>query len=126
MNRCTRGRALALLLPLAACSLPAVADLPTSPGDVAQTTTVDEQAALAVTLAYTGAARAAALAIETGLIADRDTIARIGALNRSAYTAVQAVERAYRAGNADSYLAALADARAAVTLMLDAVKGDAR
>lgn len=118
-----------MMLPLAAlaltgCGIPA--DLPTSPGAVAETTKLDEQGALTITLAYTGAARAAALAIEAGLVSDPATIARIGSLDRTAYAAVQAVEAAYRTGNAATYAEALARGRAAVIDLLDSVKGPAK
>lgn len=90
---------------------------------VADRTKIDEQAALAITLAYTAAARAANVGIEAELIKDRETINRIGELDRRAYAAVQATQRAYRAGNATSYAAAITDARAAVALFLSSVKG---
>lgn len=113
------------LLSLTACPGP-LPDLPPAPSEVAAQTELDEQAALTITLAYTAAARAAALAIETGVVKDRATISRIGGYDRQAYAAVEGVEHAYRAGNAISYTAAVADARAAITSFLDSVKGPAR
>lgn len=111
----------AFALPLSACAVPsAVAGGPVA---VADQTKLDEQIGLSLTLAYTAAARAAALAIETGLVKDRAAIARIGDLNRRAYAAVTAVRAAYLAGNSASYLSAITQARGAIGDLLAAVKG---
>ncbi len=117
--------AAALVLPLASCSPLVPPRLPAAPAEVGETTKLDEQAALTITLAYTAAARAATLAIETGLVSDRAAIARIGAVDRRAYAAVRAAEAAYRAGNSASYVAALGEARRAVALLLSSIEGDA-
>lgn len=90
---------------------------------VANQTKLDEQVGLSLTLAYTAAARAAALAIETGVVKDKATIAYIGQLDQRAYGAVKAVRAAYLAGNSASYLAAISAARAAVTDLLNAIHG---
>lgn len=117
-----RGALAALaLFSLTACPGP-ITSVPT-PAEVADRTKIDEQAALTVTLAYTAAARAAALAIETSVVTDRATIAKIGALDLKAKAAVDAVEAAYRAGNASSYAAALLAANDAVSQLLASVKG---
>ncbi len=115
--------ACALLFPLAACST--LQNVPTAPSEIADQTRLDEQAALTLTLAYTGAAKAATLAIETGIIDSPATIARIGELDRQAFAAVLAAERAYNAGNAASYASALMEARLAISGLLTAVQGDA-
>ena len=115
--------ACALLLPLSAC-LGVQERLPAAPAAVADETKLDEQTALTLTLAYTGAARAATLAIEAGLVDDAKTIERIGQLDRSAFAAVKAAERAYRAGNADSYASAIVVARGDISALLSAVTGD--
>lgn len=91
---------------------------------VADQTKLDEQVGLTLTLAYTAAARAAGLAISTGLVKDTATIRHIGALDRRAYAAVVAVRSAYLAGNSANYLAAIAQARAAVGDLLAAAKGN--
>ncbi len=96
---------------------------PITPSSVAQQTKLDEQVGLTVTLAYTAAARAAALAIKTGLIKDKPTIARIGQLNARAYAAVLAVRAAYQAGNTASYVSALTQAQSAIAALLAAVRG---
>ena len=127
-----RGSALSLMLacalfiPLAGCSLGGLPSLPDSPSAVSDGTEVDERAALTITLAYTGAARAAAIAIETGFVDDPATVRRIGELDRDAYAAVKAAEGAYRAGNEQTYAAALTDARAAVSTFLLSVQGDSQ
>lgn len=113
-----------LVIPLAGCAS-SLNQVPTSPAAVADQIKVDEQAALTLTLAYTGAAKAAALAIETGLVSDPIAIARIGELDDRAYVAVKAAESAYRAGNADSYAEALQEASSAVSNLLASVKGNA-
>lgn len=110
-----------LLAPLALCSCGAVASLagiPPAPVAVADSTVIDEQGALAVELAY----KAARLAVETGVdagIIKGDRAAKIAELDNKAYAAVLVARRAYNAGNATSYGAALAEARAAITQMID-------
>ncbi len=94
--------------------------LPVSFGD---RTKVDEQSALAVTLAYTAAARSAALAIRVGLIKDPATIRRIGDLDRRAYAAVVSVEQAYRTANAATIAAAIGSARLSIEALLRASSG---
>lgn len=124
MNNIRLALASLLLLALApGCAT--TGSLP-SPQSVAQTSRIDEQAALAVTLAYTAAARAALVSIEAGIVTDRATIARIGELNERAHAAVRAVDHAYRAGNAASLALALSEARAAVALFLSSIDGASR
>jgi hypothetical protein len=112
-------------VPLASCG----ANSGTSPGAlptpvaVADRTKVDEQAGITVTLAYTAAARAAALAIDAGLVKDPAKVARIGQLDNQAYAAVQAVRTAYSAANAADYATAIARANAAVSALTAASKG---
>ena len=68
--------AIAATLMLAACDPGAIlstGSLP-APAAIADQTKVDEQTGIAVTLAYTAAAKATALAIETGLVKDPVTI----------------------------------------------------
>lgn len=109
------------LIPLALfCALPActpVNTIPPPPGAVADKTILDEQGALAAELAY----KAALIALETGVDAGvirGATAARIAALDAKAYAALGVVRRAYEAGNATSYAAALVTARAAIADLL--------
>src|SRR5687767_12047803 len=110
----------AILAPLAlsgCAGLGTLAGLPSAPVEAAEGTVMDEQAALAVELAY----KAARVAVETGV--DAGTIrgeraAQLAEIDNKAFAAVQAARRAYRAGNATSYGAALAEARAAIADML--------
>lgn len=114
-----------LALAIAALSLGLGACTPTpplTPSSVANQTKLDEQVGLTVTLAYTAAARAAALAIKTGLVKDKATIARIGELDKRAYAAVLGVRAAYQAGNATDYLSALTQARTAIAALLGAAR----
>ena len=107
--------ALALLCALPACG--PVNTIPAAPAAVADKTVLDEQGALAAELAY----KAARVALETGVDAGvirGATAARIAALDAKAYAALRIVRRAYEAGNAASYTAALISARAAVAELL--------
>ncbi len=107
--------AFALLCALPACT--PVNTIPPPPGAVADKTILDEQGALAAELAY----KAARIALETGVDAGvirGATAARIAALDAKAYAALRVVRRAYEAGNADSYAAALITARTAIADLL--------
>lgn len=77
------------------------------PSALADRTTLDEKLGLTFTLGYTAAARAAALAITSGLVKDQATIARIGRLDNQLYAAVMKVRGLYLAGNAATYQAAV-------------------
>jgi hypothetical protein len=107
--------AVALLLP--ACSLQTLPP----PGAVASATILDERVATGFELAYTAAARSAALARQAKLISDADW-PKVKASDMRAYAALQAVRAAYRAGNAATFDAALAEARAAVSALVVAAK----
>src|SRR3546814_12135615 len=90
--------AAAMVLALPACSTLSGG----GPVLVTQATALDEKIAVSVELAY----RAARLAMETGVDAGLIKGARaaqVAALDNQAYSAVQAVRAAYKAGNAASY-----------------------
>lgn len=92
------------LTPLSAC-----ATLPTSPAVVANTTTLDEQGAIAVGLGY----KIFRIAVETGInagIIKGSLATKVAALDNQLFTAVTAVDAAYQAGNAASLATALAKA----------------
>lgn len=101
-----------LSLALASCG---VSSLP-APNTVADRTTLDERAAIAVEMAYQAAAQ---LALSTGA-AKRENVK---AADRRAYAAVKAARDAYSAGNASSYAAAAAGAHTAVASFLTALRG---
>lgn len=107
-------------LALAGCGVGGLTDVASTPAAVANQTVLDEKGAIAVETAYTAAAKAAALAIRTGVVSDPNTIRRIGELDNRAYAAVQATRAAYNAGNASSYLGAFNQANVAVKAMLSA------
>jgi len=111
---------LVILAPLAlsgCAGLSNLANVPTAPVEAADSTVMDEQAALGVELAYKAARLAVETAVDAGVIRGEQAV-QFAALDNTAYAAVQAARRAYRAGNAVSYGAALAEARAAVADML--------
>lgn len=94
-----------------------------APVQAAEQTSMDEQAALAAELAYQAGALAAKTAIEAGWLRP-DQAGRVRAAEGRAYDALLGVRAAYRAGNSSDYGAALSNARAAVSALLAAVKGD--
>lgn len=85
----------------------------TAPGTIADRTVLDEQLITGAELAY----KAARLAVETltdaGLIKGQ-TAARVAALDEQAFAALGVARAAYRAGNAESYRAAVTQAEQAV------------
>lgn len=102
-------------LALAACNTTGTAGLggiPTAPVEVANKTTLDEKGGIAAETAYYAANRLAALAIRTGVVQDKATIAKIGQTDTAVKAALQKVRNAYDAGNATSYEAALREADA--------------
>jgi len=109
---------LAFLLPLAlgACQFPFSA-VPASPSAVASKTTLDEQAALSVELAYKAARTAVEVAVDAKLIKG-DRAKQFADLDNKAYAAVKAVRAAYNAGNATDYQTGLSEARLAVADLL--------
>ena len=112
--------AAALALSLSGCA--ALGALMTgSPATVASHTTLDEQGAISVELAYKAARTALEIAVDSGVLKGEQA-ARAAALDNQAFAAVTGVRAAYRAGNASNYGVALAEARAAVTAMLSALR----
>lgn len=101
---------LAAALALGACTGSEVV----SPGQVATTTKLDEQAGLSITLAYQAANRLGLLAIRSG-IARGATADRIKTLDAEAFGWIQRVRTAYEAGNAASYTEAVARARGLIS-----------
>lgn len=93
-----------------------------APVDVAERTTLDEQAAIAVEAAYGSTRTALEIAVDAGQLTG-DRAARAAELDRRAYLAVVAVRSAYNAGNANGYADALTDAHAAVVAALASIKG---
>ncbi len=108
-----------LALALSSCAAPMA--VPATPSAIANTTTLDESAALGVELAYQAAGTAVLTANRAGLI-PASLQPRLAAADRRAYAAVQAVRVAYDAGNAASYATALSTARCAVTDLLTAIR----
>lgn len=123
--RLFKGFYLAATLALCACApaQSAIGGLPAAPVDLADKTTLDEQTALGVELAYQAAAFAILTATDAGLIrgAAADVVA---ACDRTAHSAVTALRAAYDAGNARSYAEAAVSARKAVAALLAAQSGE--
>ena len=113
----------AFALALAALPLASCATLPASPASVAESTVLDEQAAIGVELAYKAMRVALETATDAGLLRG-ERAAQAAALDNRAYAAVQATRAAYRAGNASGYLAVASEARAAIAAALSAIKGE--
>lgn len=112
-------------LALCACApaQSAIGGVPAAPVELADKTTLDEQTALGVELAYQAAAFAILTATDTGLI--RGAAADVAAAcDRTAHHAVTALREAYDAGNARSYAAAAVSARKAVAALLAAQSGE--
>lgn len=114
-------RLIALCLPLAlmACGgvTSAINSIPASPAAVADSSTLDEQGALAAELAYKAARVAVETGVDAGLIRGA-TAAKVAKLDRQAFAALGLVRKAYDAGNAASYTSALTAARAAISDLL--------
>lgn len=108
---------LACSLALAGCTL----EPPTSPGQIANQTVLDEKAGIAIETAYAAAAEAATLALRGGFVSGPQA-QRIAEIDNRAYAAVQATRAAYRAGNARSYSEAAASALPILRELLAAIK----
>lgn len=105
-----------LLIALALASATACTPIP-APNTVADLTTLDEQGALGVELAYRAFRTAVEFGVDARLV--QAPLARcLAALDNTAYSAVQATRAAYRAGNASNYLAASEQARTAISTAL--------
>ncbi len=102
---------------LCLCACAAVPTPPPSPAAIADTTTLDEQAANGVELAYKGARTLIEPLVDIGVIRGA-TAERFRILNRKAFDAVKAVRLAYETGNAKSYAAAAALASTAIADLL--------
>jgi hypothetical protein len=86
-----------------------VAGEPPAPAQVAARTTLDEQAAIGVENAYQASAELILVAEQSGLL-NAESRARLRQMDGQAHAAVLLVRRAYEAGNAPSYAAAIAAA----------------
>jgi len=109
----------ALALALAGCTFPG--SLPGSPAVLADQTELDEQAGLAVELAFQGATLAVTTAARADLI-PADQRPRVSAAQQDAYDAVLRVRAAYDAGNAATYQPALIEARRLIANVLTLVR----
>ncbi len=109
--------AAAVLLAAPGCAhLPAPA-IPPAPVAIADRTVLDEQALLALELAYKAARLAGETLVDAGLIRG-ETALRIGKLDRATFAALGVARGAYRAGNAASYEAALLESRTSIAALL--------
>lgn len=107
---------LAAGLALAGCN-GGIASIPTAPAEVADRTILDEKALTGIELAY----KASRLAVEAGVdlgVIKGATASRFAVLDSKAYDAVTLARKAYGAGNARSYEAAVTEAQSAVADLL--------
>lgn len=111
----------ALLLPLALAACGVLDPRPAGPVVVADQTVLDERAAVGVELAYKATALTLETAVDAGLLYG-EAATKAAELDRKAYAAVTAARKAYEAGNAATYDQAVADAYAAVSLALEALR----
>ena len=91
------------------------------PVQIANATTLDEQGALGVELAYKAARIAIEVGVDAGLIKG-ERAARLAVIDDKAYAAVRVARRAYQAGNAADYVTALSQARLAIADLVALVK----
>lgn len=115
--------AASLLLSLSGCAglMSAFSAVPASPAAVANTTVLDEQAALGVELAYKAARIAMETAVDAGILKGARAT-QLAAADNKAYAAIQVARRAYQAGNATDYQSGVASARLAVADLLALLK----
>lgn len=83
------------------------------PVSLADRTSADEKAMMAVEVAYKAARTVGEIGVDAGLIKGA-TATRVAQLDNRAYAALQAARSAYRLGNAESWLAALNQALQAI------------
>ena len=102
----------------AGCDLTA----PASPGNVAESTVLDEKIATSVELAYKAARLALETAVDAGLLKG-DAATKAAIADDRAFKATQSVQAAYRAGNAATYPELASQAQQAIGEMLAAVRG---
>lgn len=106
------------LTPLTACDFGSTA----SPASVANTTILDEQVAVSIELAYKAARTALETGVDAGLIKG-ELATKVALADNKAFAATQAVQQAYKAGNASNYASAAIQAQAAIRDLLAAIKG---
>lgn len=94
-----------------------------APATIADRTVLDEQALLAVELAYKAERLAIETAVDAGLIKG-DRANMLAGLDNRAFLAVTSARAAYSTGNAASYREALTEAAAAVSAAVAAIKGN--
>lgn len=112
---------LVLLPVLAACqTVSAITSIPASPAAAADTTVIDEKAAIAVEASWKAAGALIEAGVDAGLI-KAAAARRVEQLDAAAERWVRAVRAAYDTGNAPGYIDALGKARAAVTALTDAI-----
>lgn len=107
---------------LGAC-VPTLGNIPSTPRSVADQSVLDERAAIAVEASYKAFRTVLESLVDAGMITG-ETATRAAELDNRAYAAVQAVRAAYRTGNAESYAAAVNEARQAIAAGLGAIKGN--
>lgn len=103
----------AMLSLLTAPALTACASLPSFETSPLESTLVDDKALYAAEAAYFGAATAADVAVDSGVLTG-ERAGQVAALLERGYTSLGVARSAYRAGNARSAQTAAAEALAAI------------
>lgn len=93
-------------MPLAGCA--GFTSIPTSPAAVTNMTKADEQLAVGADLAYKGWRLLMETAVETGLVKGQ-LAARLALVDNDLFEAYLLVDRAYKAANHDSLVAAVTE-----------------
>ena len=109
-------KALGLCAPLLG-GLAGFGSVPPAPVAVADRTMIDEQGLLGLELAYKAARMVAETGVDAGLIRG-DVALKVAQLDNAAFRALGVARGAYRAGNADSYAAALSEGRTSIVALL--------
>jgi hypothetical protein len=99
---------------LAACGVvpPGSTTLP-PPSEIANTTVLDEKAAIAIETGYKAFRTAVEIAVDSGQLKG-EKAARVAVIDNKINAAVIRVEQAYRAANSSSYTAAVLEAKSLV------------
>lgn len=121
LNKIVFAAIAAMSIALVAC----VPEPPTSPGQIANKTVLDEKVGVAIETAYAAAAQAATLAMRGGFVS-AERAAEIAKLDKEIYARIKVLRAAYDAGNASSYAQAAETALPLLRELVATIKGASR